>query len=371
MKILLIDDNANRGWKQILEKTLTVPDLEIVPSLSFDDALNKVLERYDFIFLDIRMTEEDHKGKNIFETSGYKILKEIKKNFTNINFSTPIILLTASNKIWNIDAFKDYGVDAYYIKEHPNFVFDGETSKQNLDNLQKNFERLIEVGKKRKVIWEYSKDIILKVSSHNYYNGDARYVNIKNRIIDKLKLGYTNLFRCESRLEKKILKINNEAMAFIIYFSMFEELVKSFTDINATWEGHKRKEEWKFRNKEYFIEKISNNSYKINFYKDSKLNKEFKEIEILQDKFDVKRFGDFINLSDQVYSLIYAYRKDNSKTLFDNFKEVNKFRNKMDFTHSSIQNIFKEDLIKQKDLRKTYNKIDDLLRLVNDILKLI
>jgi hypothetical protein len=234
-----------------------------------------------------------------------------------------------------------------------------------------NFERLIEVGKKRKVIWEYSKDIILKVSSHNYYNGDARYVNIKNRIIDKLKLGYTNLFRCESRLEKKILKINNEAMAFIIYFSMFEELVKSFTDINATWEGHKRKEEWKFRNKEYFIEKISNNSYKINFYKDSKLNKEFKEIEILQDKFDVKRFGDFINLSDQVYSLIYAYRKDNSKTLFDNFKEVNKFRNKMDFTHSSIQNIFKEDLIKQKDLRKTYNKIDDLLRLVNDILKLI
>ena len=131
MKILIIDDKANYGWKQLITKMFPFQGISIDTALDYDSALNQIENKYDIIFLDVRLSAEDHDNKNVVEFSGFKILKVIRKEFTAINFSTPIILLTATNKIWNIDAFRNYGVDAYYIKEHPNYIFDKETSKQN------------------------------------------------------------------------------------------------------------------------------------------------------------------------------------------------------------------------------------------------
>jgi CheY-like chemotaxis protein len=332
MKILLIDDNANRGWKQILEKILTVPDLEIVPSLSFDDAINKVLEKYDFIFLDIRMTEEDHKGRNIFKTSGYKILKEIKKDFTSINFPTPIILLTASNKIWNIDAFRDYGVDAYYIKEHPNFVFDEEASKQNLNNLQKNFERLIEVGENRKVIWGKINEIC-KLSNENFNNE-----NIKTRIDEKLRIGYALLFRSVNSLEKNILLFNNEVNSFIIFWSILEEISHEF--FGRLNENEK-------------VWTIKSNSKNIQWFEGAVLKSKFstikKEFNSTNDIFDIDR-GNQVNLSNQIAALLRYRLEWGHHIIRSEFSDkLNKYRNEIDFIHSSTNNIL------NKEISKTYN----------------
>ena len=107
-----------------------------------------------------------------------------------MNFATPIILITATNKIWNVDAFRNYGIDGYYIKEHPNYVFDKETSKQNYNNLKTKFIELKAIGQKRNDIWKLSKDIIDKISKHSYFKENKKYENVKDRIIDKLKLGY-------------------------------------------------------------------------------------------------------------------------------------------------------------------------------------
>ncbi|WP_454938974.1 response regulator [Capnocytophaga gingivalis] len=120
MKILLIDDLALRGWKQVLEKAVTQTSIDVVENI--EKAKEKLKEKYDLIFLDMRLGEEDHKKTDVKEFGGFKLLKEIKSDFRNTNFSTPIILITASNKIWNIDKFKEYGVDFCYIKEHPNYV---------------------------------------------------------------------------------------------------------------------------------------------------------------------------------------------------------------------------------------------------------
>ena len=138
MRILLIDDNANKGWKQIIEKVFPVTDMIVQVALNLQEAENKIEDKFDLIFLDVRLSEQDHNVTNPTEYSGYKILEKIKNNFLNMNFATPIILITATNKIWNVDAFRNYGIDGYYIKEHPNYVFDIETSKQNYNNLKKN-----------------------------------------------------------------------------------------------------------------------------------------------------------------------------------------------------------------------------------------
>lgn len=371
MKILLIDDKALEGWKQVLEKTLPINKLLIDTAISFNEAFSKIENSYDFIFLDVRLDEKDHTHHNLIEFSGYKLLKKIRESFLSINFSTPIILLTASNKIWNIDAFRSYGVDSYYIKEHPDFVFDIETSRQNLKNLQCSFEELLEEGIKRKDIWLLSNDIIRILSEHNYFQGDKRYVNVKNRAIDKLKLGYSYLFKKQTLLEKELLKTNNETLSFIIFWSILEEIVKGFSDISATWEGNERKEEWRFRNNEYFIERKNNLSFIVNYYYDYQTRRTLERSTITNDNLD-KRFGKVINLSDQVYSLLYAYStKEEFEKLSNEFRELNKLRNEIDFIHSSINNIFYNELIREDDLKQMYQMNEKILSFILNIFQLL
>jgi len=372
MKLLLIDDKANNGWKQVLENTLPINNLLIDTALSYNEGSNKIQFPYDLIFLDVRLDEKDHnKNNKIEESSGYKLLRQIRKSFLSINFSTPIILFTASNKIWNIEVFKDFGADAYYIKEHPDFVFDVETSRQNLKNLQNNFETLIQEGVKRNRIWNSSSEIINILDSHYYFTEDKRYVNVKNRIIDKLKLGYTYLFKKEALFEKELLKTNNETLSFIIYWSILEEVVKGSTDISATWENNERKEEWRFRNKEYFIERETDSTFKVNYFYDYKNFKKQENTEITRDLAD-RRFGNIVSLSDQVYSLLYAYStKGEFLELSEEFRELNKSRNEIDFIHSSIQNIFYRELISDKELERMSKMNEKILKFILSVFKLI
>lgn len=369
MKILLIDDKANEGWKQLLQKVFPIPGMMIETATDFKTAMNKISDKYDLIFLDVRLNSQDHENHIVEEFSGYKILKEIKKKFLSENFATPIILLTASNKIWTIDAFRNYGVDGYYIKEHPDNIFDRETSRQNYNNFKENFKRLIRIGNKRNEIWNLSKEIIDKISTHNYFQGDKRYENVKSRIIDKLKLGYVYLFKEQSIIEKDLLKTNNESLAFIIYWSILEELVKGFTDINSTWNSvtYERKVNWKFRNKDYFIENRNDGNININYSNKTKTYK--KEITSYKiDEFNYKRPF----LSQQVNALLASYADSQKfKKLSSDFTSINEFRNEIDFIHSQIKTIFEKQLIREENLKNAYDKCINVLSFISDILELI
>lgn len=362
-RCLLIDDLALKGWKSVIEKVVikTLGNLEV--ATSFEEAIKKIEDKYDVIFLDVRLTEEDHSVNDIKEYTGFKILKEIKKDFLKVNFSTPVILITASNKIWNIDAFRDYGVDAYYIKEHPDYIFSKVNSLSNLKNLQNNFLSLIEVGAKRKEIWDLSSSTIELINNHPYFKDqNSKYHNIKNRIIDKLKLGYSHLFKNQTKIEKELLLSNNESLSFIIFWSILEEVSKGFTDISETWDDvYNRNGNWKFRNKEFFIESIiKQDSYKINY--DPKTGK--KDLLINDNK--NKYHNGIINLSDQIYSLIYAYAKNEEINLAtQSFRAINKYRNEVDFIHSSVKNILTKDLIDVESNRKAYEMNVKILVLIN------
>ncbi len=86
MKILIIDDKANYGWKQLITKMFPFQGISIDTALDYDSALNQIENKYDIIFLDVRLSAEDHDNKNVVEFSGFKILKVIK------NFSIQIHL---------------------------------------------------------------------------------------------------------------------------------------------------------------------------------------------------------------------------------------------------------------------------------------
>lgn len=355
MKILLIDDLALRGWKQVLEKAVTQTPIEIAENIK--DSKERLKEKYDLIFLDMRLGEKDHKNADVKEFGGFKLLEEIKSDFRKTNFPTPIILITASNKIWNIDKFKEYGADFYYIKEHPNYVYSKEYSMENLRQLQKNFEKCIEINQNRNKIWILCNEIIGRIEGHSYFKSqDKRYVRVKERIFDKIRLGYYYLFKRTTEIEEERLLANNESIAFVVFWSILEEIVKGYTDINATWKGEKYDwtGNWKFRNGEDFILQGVNKTYQDE-EGNSKTYQEEKHI----------------SLSSQVHALLNCYilNEQRREKIRDNFKKINEYRNQIDYIHSSVRNIFTQKLIDPKQTEECFEKNEEVLHFIISILE--
>ena len=361
--IILIDDLANNGWKSVLKKAVVKDTGDIKALSTYDLAIQEIKTKVDLIFLDVRLTEEDHNKDNISEMSGYQILKKIRNNFVSPNFSTPIILLTASNKIWIVEEFKQYGVDAFYIKEHPDYSFSKKYSRENLERLQTNYSELIKKGEKREKVWNMSKSIIDKLENHKYFNDNLICKNVKTRIIDKLKLSYAYLFNSQTEIEKNTLKADNESLAFIIYWSILEEIVKGFSDIN-NWNGYNKDSFsgiWKFQNNKKFINKDGDTIIVYPF----KENGKYVEKKILRGEKNYKNYEEgFVNLSEQVYALLFLYGIEGK----DKFTKLNTFRNEVDYIHSTVNVIFNNPLINNDNQQKTYENINKMLKLISEIL---
>lgn len=148
-RILLIDDEADRGWEYVLKQLVNTNegDFDVIGHrVKSYDAFSKeerqMIENgnYDLIFLDLRMNGVEE--ENVYkpeEFSGMKILKRIKKDSPG----TQIIMFTASNKAWNLKALLDEGADGYYIKESPEYKFSFGFSIANYDALRTNIQECL------------------------------------------------------------------------------------------------------------------------------------------------------------------------------------------------------------------------------------
>mgnify|MGYP004470199987 CR=1 FL=1 len=144
-KCLLIDDEARKGWDAALEAMLPKSQLDVYDKEASDyeslpECLRKNIKegKYDIIFLDLRMVgiKEDAQN-NPAELSGMKILKGIKK----INKGIQVIMLTATNKSWNVKALLDAGANGYYMKESPEYRFSNSFSRENAYALRETIKQ--------------------------------------------------------------------------------------------------------------------------------------------------------------------------------------------------------------------------------------
>ncbi len=132
---LLIDDEADKGWAKVLKSLLPNAAQELwSDSINSYEELsqnirNKISDGYyALIFLDLRMAgvaEENVLKPQDF--SGMKILESIKAK----NEGIQVIMLTATNKAWNVKALLDAGANGYYMKESPEYHFSLKYSEQN------------------------------------------------------------------------------------------------------------------------------------------------------------------------------------------------------------------------------------------------
>jgi CheY-like chemotaxis protein len=146
-RILLIDDEADKGWSDVLIKMFDAADFQVIQKNTFaqfyTDAKDKIAhEDWDLILLDLRLNPEEEEQPafiaegDINKYSGAQLLKVIKEK----NRGTQVIIFTASNKAWNMKALLDLGADGYFIKESPELGFSYQFSQENVKNFVRNAE---------------------------------------------------------------------------------------------------------------------------------------------------------------------------------------------------------------------------------------
>lgn len=226
-KILLIDDEADKGWGDVLCKMLPNSEFktiqEQVPDYEhLSNEAKKEIEsgKYDLIFLDLRMNgvaEEDTLRPDDF--SGMKILKAIKEQ----NKGNQVIMFSASNKAWNMKALLDAGADGYYIKESPEYAFPYSYSESNARELCASITRCLENGNLRDVYSKVKKIKELIQNSHCF--GDRT-----DEILGCIDIAYDLLAKSNAHLEYK-------AYSYLQLFLVIEEFVKNPAVFDTSEDG--------------------------------------------------------------------------------------------------------------------------------------
>ena len=162
--ILLIDDEADKGWTKTMSLLFPIARFNIKEDVisesvldygSLSEGARKKIESrdYDLVLLDLRLggVREDYVVVPE-DMSGYKVLRRIKE----CNRGTQVIMLTASNKAWNLKALMQpgFGADGYFVKESPEYGFSDELSVENLRSLIADAERCLRQGYLRG-FWDY------------------------------------------------------------------------------------------------------------------------------------------------------------------------------------------------------------------------
>jgi len=287
-KALLIDDQASKGWSEVLEfilkKKIINPaktsTLKVITT--FEEAMSfSGFQDYDIIFLDLRLFPEEDKLNKVFDIedySGTKILKTIKKE----NDGTQVIIFTASNKIWNIDKLKVLGADGYYIKESPEYVLSTKFSKDNFSELKKSIEnclvnkplrdiyRKIKDNKERLILLKKNRTIDGSTSKSLSLHLDLSYSLIKNAVRkDDYAIAYIILYRCietfnndfvifnkecDSWTIPKIVDTNNKLKRYCFnstenpkYFESTPTTFEKIAGFGIQYLGFSKKQIWQFR----------------------------------------------------------------------------------------------------------------------------
>lgn len=194
-KILLIDDEASKGWGQALRSIFSMSSsinefMVINEQVSDYNSLSvesrKIIETIDFdLFLvDLRLNGSsenmDQKPENF---SGTKVIKKIKE----LNPGNQIICFTASSKVWNMKAVLDAGADGYYVKESPEYGFSKDFSRENYKQFQRDVDNCFSRLYLRKVHVEIEKssNLLNRYSDQDFAKSIISQLNIS---FDILKL---------------------------------------------------------------------------------------------------------------------------------------------------------------------------------------
>ena len=214
-RILLIDDEADKGWTKALSCLMPFATLEVISEtvLDFNDFSERaklmIMEgRYDLVLLDLRLggIREDYIVE-ADQMSGYKVLQRIKQ----FNRGTQVIMLTASNKAWNLKALMSgaAGADGYFVKESPEYEFSDDLSLANLRSLISDMDHCLE-QRYLKEFWSFVRSL------------DQGESQLAGEIRTQLDIAY--------EMAARAVKQEEYSYAFLALYQVVELVTSALTD---------------------------------------------------------------------------------------------------------------------------------------------
>lgn len=136
--IIFVDDQANDGWAAIFQQMIYSGENDAFTTVQpdKDDSINNIAEiikakvsekNPDLVILDLRLKGEKGNGIRMNEISGIQVLTRLKES----QLECPVLITSASNKIWSYRETLNLGANAYWIKEGLDDSHDLEWSIEN------------------------------------------------------------------------------------------------------------------------------------------------------------------------------------------------------------------------------------------------
>lgn len=143
--IIYVDDQANDGWAAIFQRmiygdesssfTVIQPDkkdsIEDISARIIEESINTSAK---LIILDLRLKGEKGSITEAAQISGIKVLRKLKE----AKITCPVLITTASNKVWSYKESFATGASAFWIKE-------GLDEKISIENSVENYLRFLDL----------------------------------------------------------------------------------------------------------------------------------------------------------------------------------------------------------------------------------
>ena len=375
-KILLIDDNADLGWKGLIEAIFTRSlmkkefpcEVRLIKSydsyLNFKKEINATEFSYDLILLDLYLdTTSD-------STNAIKILRFLKQTYPHV----PVVIFTASEKTLNYIDILDKGADGIYIKESPLHVKDKKYSETNHKSFKETFSGVYNKYVELKPYWIAIEYIIKNPSYLLIENGDRKF---RDRIEERLKMFYGLLKKGyeQTEYDKNKFIYSGYELAFMTLWSVLNEIQEM--KYNKTGSYFAKDETWvlKKNNELLFSWVLSDNSTESKIELCKELHIESK----IQSSPKFYTYKLIVNTKSTpsnsialqiAFIIYYSYDKiDNRKDKWlKNLFCLNKIRNELYLTHGDSVDYYDKTLSESSNRSNIKNNIKDLFILISFLL---
>lgn len=242
LQVLLIDDEADKGWEDALREVLCeiegAAKLLCYPIEEMFDAKQAeacaTSQDWDLILCDLRLTPQDREAAKKAtdptfreQFAGFQILNAVKQR----NPTIPFIAFTASNRSWTLRALESSGTDGYWVKESPEHgVSDTYTCRNTLDLLG-IIEHVVRERRERAFLWDLVRDIQEATQQEAYIRQFTRLGTLQEQVVERLAAVENLLLRAYAQLkyqptafQQRNFRYSPLALAFIHLWGCINEI---------------------------------------------------------------------------------------------------------------------------------------------------
>jgi hypothetical protein len=231
-KVLIIDDEINKGWDEIFVNILYDINKIDVHYLGEDfinqnqeeiiqASIDKINENdIDVVVLDFRLNSSDFEIKKIDEITSVKLLKRIKE----MNRGIQVIAFSATNKVWNVKQLEIAEIDGFISKGDPNYNEQQHTNRLIKELIQK-FEDTFTLTF-LKQFYRDQNEIKIDLTARKNVN----HINVLPKRFVEEVLKWLEL--SNNILIKGKLNDDKIASSFIFKFSILENIANRVIDVD-------------------------------------------------------------------------------------------------------------------------------------------